>query len=117
MSPPRLSAKTAATLDFIKAEVAAGRPFPSAEQIRLACGYGDPSRVEEVLVYLAFHGHIVRVSRKPSGRGFRVTYGLPAGDPVPFRTKTYTIDPAKFYAAPNPGQFKPGQSKEGRGGR
>lgn len=68
--------RTLQALEFIKAETAAGRKFPSAYQIAFHMGWKNDSSVNDVLARLAAHGHIVVAGREPSGRGWRYTYAL-----------------------------------------
>lgn len=62
-------------LDFIKAELAAGHPFPTAAQIAGQFGWNDSSAAD-ALSRLKHHGHLIVTGRKQSGRGWRYTYGL-----------------------------------------
>lgn len=63
-------------LDFIRSEIAAGRPFPTAGQIADELGWLNSSSGTDVLQRLRANGHLKIVRREPSGRSFRYTYAL-----------------------------------------
>lgn len=65
----------AGVLAFIKAEIAAGRPMPTREQIAEHFGWSRQSAVDALLA-LAAAGYLRTVDRRPSGRGWSYTFEL-----------------------------------------
>ncbi len=65
-----------AVLNFIRAEVAAGRGIPGGTQIAAHMGWLNANSGRDALMRLAARGYLDIESRRPSGRGWRYVYKL-----------------------------------------
>ena len=69
-------------LSFIESEAEAGRGFPTNGMIQRHMEWKNTTSVNDALMRLKSHGHIVVLSRENSGKGWRYKYALPAKEEV-----------------------------------
>ena len=62
-------------LDFIKCEVAAGRPFPAASRVAAEFGLGY-SGARDAIERLVVSGHLARAPAPPNIKGRRYVYSV-----------------------------------------
>ena len=63
-------------LAFLLAEAAAGRPFPSPEQMRRHMGWKSTTGVLDCLMRLKIRGLVHVKSRTPQGRSWRYEWAM-----------------------------------------
>ena len=65
--------------DFIKAEVKAGRKFPTATAVAAHMGWRNACSGNDCLMRLAANGWLEVKNRELSGRGWKYTYAIKDG--------------------------------------
>lgn len=75
--PGRKKAPNAmAVYEWIRAEVSAGRPFPTLHQIAARQGWSSRTQANDVLARLVRKGYLKVVKRELVANGWRYTYEL-----------------------------------------